>query len=365
VKPLLRHPRPPLAAPVLLCALAAACGPKTTGPAPSMAQAVEYIASEDCASAEPMLQRLLDEHLADPANLHHYLGVCRQSAGDLAGAELHYREALQRNPGLFESRNNLGVVLGEAGRHEESLAVLTELTQAFPEEPSGYYNLGFEQAESGELEGALASFRKSAELDTCGTEALLQASVVLEALGRPDDVIATLQEARQRAPQDGTVAVSLSRAFAAAGRPDEAVGVLDEVASSGTTDARVLSAVAFELRDLGRIDDGLAAARAGIDRATDDEGCRVATLAFAVIARQHDRRDDAEAVLRAGMARLPDEPDLAFFLGGLLAEQGGCVEAIPLLKRAQDAYAAEDPQSPRAREAGNALAACGAGSAAP
>ncbi|MBI5498963.1 MAG: tetratricopeptide repeat protein [Deltaproteobacteria bacterium] len=351
---------PGLRAAALAALLAAGC-PAHTLPPPTLAQAIEAIADDDCAAAEPMLHRLLDEERGDPAQLHHYLGVCRQTAGDLAGAEARYREALRVNPALYESINNLGVVLGEQGRHDESVAVLGMLVQAYPGEPEAHYNLGFEQAQAGDAEAALASFRRTAELDTCGVEALLQASEVLRGLGRLEERILVLEEAVRRRPGDGICAVALSRALREAGRMQDAVAPLVAAAADGANDASTVAAVALELRNLGRDDEALAAARGAMDRAgADGEALRVAALTFALIARAAGRGADAEAALREALDRLPGQPELSFFLGGLLAEQGRCDEAVPLLKAAHTAFAAADPASPQARETARALGACGA-----
>ena len=363
LSPPIPRPRPaPHFRLLLLLPLLAGCPPEPTGPRPreprpSLAQAIEYVAQNDCDHAEPMLQRLLTEHQADPAELHHYLGVCGQIRGDLPGAADHYREALRRNPALFESRNNLGVVLGELGRHAESIEVLTGLTEAFPQEPSAWYNLGYEQAQGGDHEAALASFRRAAELDDCNPDPLLQAAEVLAALGRHDERVETLRSALERAPHDDVVRVSLARALAAAGHRDPARELLCQVAADGT-DARALVAAALDLRGFDALEAALAAARNGVERAADDEGFRTAVLAFGVVARGANRRDEAYDVLRSGIARLPLDPAIALFLGAMLAEDRRCDEAAPLLKRALDAYARRDPPPPQAAEAREALASC-------
>lgn len=353
-------PHPPL---LLLLPLLAGCPPEPTnarsgGPPPSLAQAVESIAQNDCDHAEPMLQRLLAEHQADPAELHHYLGVCRQAHGDLAGAADHYREALRRNPALFESRNNLGVVLGELGRHTDAIDILSGLTQAFPEEPSAWYNLGYEQAQGGDPEAALASFRRAAELDRCTPDPLLQAAEILAALGRHDERVEILQSALERAPHNDVVRVSLARALLDAGHRDQARERLTEVATDGT-DARALAAAALDLRRLDATQPALTAARNAVQRAADDEEFRTAVLAFGLVARGANRRDEAYDVLRSGIARLPLDPAIALFLGAMLAEDRRCDEATPLLKRALDAYARRNPPPPQATEAREALASCG------
>jgi Tfp pilus assembly protein PilF len=343
-----------------LALLGAACGPRTTSPPPSMAQVMEYVADGDCAAAEPLLQRLLAEAQGNAAAVHHYLGVCRQAAADLAGAEGHYREALRANPALFEARNNLGVVLGELGRHDESLAVLTELTQAFPEEAEGFYNLGYEQYATGDKEGAVASFRRAGELDTCRADTLVLAAAALLELQRRDEALVALREAVRRQPDDALVALGAARGFADAGVPDEAVPALVAAAASPGNAADLVTNVALELRSLGRPAEALAAARAAVDRAAGDEELRRATLAFCLVAREAGRSAETEPVLRAALARLPEDPLLNFYLGGVLVEAGRCAEAAPLLKKAAQPSAGPGLSESQSAEARRALAACGA-----
>jgi tetratricopeptide (TPR) repeat protein len=277
----------------------------TTPPPPQgeMADAVQLIAEGRYAEAQPLLEALLREHRAEPAQAYHYLGVCAEAREDWAAAETDYREALRRNPGLFESRYNLGNVLFYQGRNDEALAVLTELTQAFPEEADGFLALGLQQREMGDAEGALASLRKAAELDSSpvpapaaetagehpGFLALLEAADVLGNLGREDERIALLREAVGRSPGSPEAIVPLAAALAGTGR-----------------------------------------------------------------------RAEAETVVREALAVAPGDPALGFVLGGLLAERGACAEAVPFLQSALAAYEARDPQGTAAGKIREGLAACSA-----
>jgi tetratricopeptide (TPR) repeat protein len=366
--------------PVLLAA-ALACGPRgttTTATATrsegSMADAIEMVAEGKYAEAEPLLERLLREHQAQPAEAHHYLGVCAEMREDYADAETHYREALRRDPGLFESRVNLGNVLFYLGRNDEALATLTELTEAFPEEPDGFLALGMQQKAMGDDAGALASFQRAVELDPSpvpppleqtigehpGFLALFEIAAIHQAAGRTEEELAALREALQRSDGAPLAATELAKALSRAGQQEQAIATLVEATRAPGASAADLGAIALQLRDGGAIDEALAAAQAGVERAASDAEYRTAALALALIARPNGRAAEAEAALREAHRRVPDDRGVTLYLGGVLAETQRCAEAIPLLQSALAAYMAEDPASRGAREARAALAACGA-----
>jgi Flp pilus assembly protein TadD len=50
----------------------------------------------------------------------------RYKAGDLAGAERGYRDALRLDPGLAPAWLRLGAVCGQTGRHDEAASALRE-----------------------------------------------------------------------------------------------------------------------------------------------------------------------------------------------------------------------------------------------
>ncbi|MBI5501551.1 MAG: tetratricopeptide repeat protein [Deltaproteobacteria bacterium] len=299
------HAPPALAALSALVFALAGCPPgETTTPPPprgEMADAVDMIARGDFPAAEALLGQLLRDHLAEPAQAHHYLGVCAEQREDWAAAEEHYREALRRQPGLFESRHNLGNVLHYRGRDDDALATLTELTLAFPEEAEGFLALGIQQEEMGDHEGALASLGKASELDaaplpppvessmgaSAGFAALFETAAILGELGRTDEELAVMREAVARSSGAPIAAVGLARALLRAGREDE-----------------------------------------------------------------------AETALRDCLATHPGDATAGFVLGGLLVEARRCDEAVPLLQAALPVFLAANPEAGTVRKIREALAAC-------
>ncbi|MDI7267780.1 MAG: tetratricopeptide repeat protein [Myxococcota bacterium] len=347
----------------LCAALLAGCGARAVpsqAPPPSMADAVALVEREDYAAAEPILEALLRERLAPPAEAHHYLGVCAQARGDFANAESHYREALRRQPALFESRLNLGGVLGTLGRHAEALEMLRGLADAFPDEPQAHLALAFQQQTMGDLDAALASCRRAAGIDPTDVDAALMEADILELQGRHDDRPAALEAALRRTAGDPRIAVTMADAYAGLGRPHEAIVMYVFATAAPGADATMLGGIALELRDLGAVDEALDAAAAGVERSADGPEHVRAVLTLARIARGAGRADAAETALRSGLRRRPGDRVLSLYLGGILAEAGRCDEAAPLLRAARSAFAEDDPAGRHAAEAAAALVSCGA-----
>jgi tetratricopeptide (TPR) repeat protein len=102
-------------------------------------------------------------------------GLTSYEAGDLEGAILHFAQARQAyeavgdKPKALEVRNSLSVVLVQAGRSDEALAVVEGTPQDFDElgDPSNaakaYGNLASAQEASGDRAAAEASYGLAAE----------------------------------------------------------------------------------------------------------------------------------------------------------------------------------------------------------
>ncbi len=142
--------------------------------------------------ARPQEQRaLLQRALALEPRLpaaHYEMGRALAAAGDLAGAEWHYRLALRGDPLHARAHNNLGNLLFESGRGDEAIAHYREALAREPGRASSTHNL-------------------SVALRAHARERVRE--------GRQGEAIPALEEAAALAPDDPEIRADLDRAIAA------------------------------------------------------------------------------------------------------------------------------------------------------
>lgn len=76
-----------------------------------------------------------------------------------------YMEVLRFDSTSFGALNNIGAVLDELGREEESLAYLKKVVQLYPKFIGGYLNLAFRYAQNNDYVQALALNNKAVSID--------------------------------------------------------------------------------------------------------------------------------------------------------------------------------------------------------
>jgi tetratricopeptide (TPR) repeat protein len=84
---------------------------------------------------------------------------------DPAGAEAAYRHAIAAAPRRTEAYLNLGVLLGEAGRHAEAAAVARLGIERCTPEPLLHYNLAVALEDAGQPAAAVAAYEHCLALD--------------------------------------------------------------------------------------------------------------------------------------------------------------------------------------------------------
>ena len=75
------------------------------------------------------------------ANAHVRLGAALTLAKDYAGAEAVWRDVLTRHPDQVEALTGLGIVLAEAGRHQEALSLHQRSVALIPGDPRNQHRL--------------------------------------------------------------------------------------------------------------------------------------------------------------------------------------------------------------------------------
>jgi arylsulfatase A-like enzyme/Tfp pilus assembly protein PilF len=102
---------------------------------------------------------------AEPGNVAFRLQLAESSrrAGDLAGAERHYRALLDLDPDRAETWYHFGVALNDQGRHADAVDAFARAIELEPERAAAHNLLGIAYLALGRLEDARAAFETAIE----------------------------------------------------------------------------------------------------------------------------------------------------------------------------------------------------------
>lgn len=242
-------------------------------PSPDLTKAEEFVQKKDFASAEPLLQKVVQ---ADPSNYVGWfdLGFVENALGKQEESIAAYRKAVATRPDVFESNLNLGLQLAKSGQPEAEkyLRAATQL------QPTSHVNEGKERAwlslghllEATKPDDAIAAYKEAAVLQPKDPEPHLAAGLVLEkqnhfadaeeqykkALAldpgsmdavtglaniymrgrRFPDAEAQLRKLVAAHPEQAAAHVQLGRVLAAEGKNEDAIAELQTAAKSDPTD---------------------------------------------------------------------------------------------------------------------------------
>jgi Tfp pilus assembly protein PilF len=103
--------------------------------------------------------------LKKDASITNRLGRLRLEAGDLAGAEAAFREAIALDDHLAIAHSNLGALLGQRGEYPGAVAALDRAVALDPLSIKAYNNLGTALLLAGDPRRSAAAFRRSLALN--------------------------------------------------------------------------------------------------------------------------------------------------------------------------------------------------------
>jgi tetratricopeptide (TPR) repeat protein len=233
------------------------------------AQALAMAASGDCGPAASEVNERLVALCPDDAHAHARLARCREQAGDLELAAVHYRETLRLRPTLSVARRRLAAV--ERRQSDRRVAqVATTWRQAV--------SLGRRALGEGDHGLALQLFERAVALG--GGEAAHRGAIkALVLAGQLADAEARCVAELNRGPRDRTMLLlQLAAIRRRQGRPQDAVRICTRLAATRQAPA-ILTVLAAALADQGRIGEAAVALRRLLAIAPDDK------LALATAAR--------------------------------------------------------------------------------
>lgn len=130
------------------------------------------------------------------------LGLLYLLNGEPSWAETNYREALRLDPGNGVSEEGLATALKAQGRHGEAETILALLERRRRDNPYYQYILGEEAYDDGELEQAVAHFRRSIDLKPDNDLPWFGLARTFSRLGDTERAREYLRKAEQHAWQD-------------------------------------------------------------------------------------------------------------------------------------------------------------------
>jgi Tfp pilus assembly protein PilF len=131
---------------------------------------------------------------------HHILAEGMIKAGDPAGAEKHYREAIRIRPSFIQAYNGLGYLLMVQGRQEEAGRLLEKSLQINPNYSPAMKNLGDVRMRQGRIEDAIPIYRKAVLIGAEDPELLNNYGVALFFKGNKEEAVLNIRAALRLKP---------------------------------------------------------------------------------------------------------------------------------------------------------------------
>ena len=145
-----------------------------------------------------------------------------------------------------------------SGRWQGAREDCTRYLAARPEDAGAHFVLGLARASLGDVDGAIASYRRAAELDLSDPRPRNNVAELLARRGELDAALAQAQEAYRLAGDDANVIDTLGALYLRKGLPERAVALLERAHQSAPELPHVSLNLALAYRDAGRTDDARA-----------------------------------------------------------------------------------------------------------
>ena len=139
-------------------------------------------------------------------------GAAAMRAGDSAGAEKAFREAVRLAPELPDAHLDLGLVLAREGKLDEATASVRQALALNPKQPGAHMFLGIFLSQSGHQEEAEGELKEELALDPKNVEALSWLGSVELAANHPERATGPLDQAAELSPRDLNVLEARARA---------------------------------------------------------------------------------------------------------------------------------------------------------
>jgi tetratricopeptide (TPR) repeat protein len=182
--------------------------------------------NSDYQSSLAIWQDIVSKHLSSP-RAHNNLGRVLGDAGRTDEAIEHYREALRLKPDYAEAHYNLASALARSGRSEEASEHYQRLLQLEPDNAEAHHGLGRILAGMGKTDEAIEHYHQALEASPLNAEVHNSLGSALAVVGRFSEAIEHLNQALWLKPDYPEADRKLGGALAAIGETAEAIAHYD------------------------------------------------------------------------------------------------------------------------------------------
>ena len=306
------------------------------GPAPELTKAEALIQKHDFASAEPLLEKLVE---SDPGNYVGWfdLAFVENELGKQADSIAAYRKSVAAKPDVFESNLNLGLQLAKAGQPEaeQFLRRATQLT------PTSHVAEGKERAwlslghvlegKSANMSGrptpideAIAAYQEAETLQPKDAEPHLAAGLLLEKQSKFSDAEQEYKHALALDPKSMDAVTGLANIYMRGRRFPEAESELRTVVAAHPEQAAAHVQLGRVLAGEGKNEEAIAELEAG---AKSDPGNVALQRDLADLYVSAGKNEQAQAAYKKLLGEHPNDAELHDSLGQSLLRQKKFAEA--------------------------------------
>jgi protein O-mannosyl-transferase len=250
--------------------------------------------------------------------------------------ETLWRTTVAGNPGCYLGWENLGNLLFKRGQVEEAIAQFRKALDIRPDYAEGHNDLGLALAQKGQLEEALVHYTQALQFRPGLWEARVNLGNALAEQGRLDEAIAHYRGALAAQPDNARIHANIGHALFQQGKTEEAIPSLRRALELLPTYAPAHETLGLVLLQKGQADEAIAHFQQALQ--TEPEFATARTgLADAYL--QAGQPDKAAAELSELLRAQPNDPAAHCHLAALLNAQGKVREAIQHYRAALQAQA--------------------------
>ena len=250
--------------------------------------------------------------------------------GDLAGAEQHFRRAVQLAPRIADTHLDLGLLLAREGKLTDALASLDTAVKLQPGIAGGHLFRGIVLHQLNRDAEARVALQKAANAEPKNTEPLVWLATVESADGHPDAAAAWLDKAVQLAPDDEDILEARGRAHSTVAQ--QSYSRLARINPDSWHVHRVRSEL---LASEGKHAEAAAELEQAV-RSAPQNGDLWEALGDQY--RAANQMDDAQRAYTRQMQLSPGNPLALYDLGSVDVERGDYAAGVPLLRTMLQSY---------------------------